>query len=114
MSICVYKNDNPEHFRQAMDSILNQIVIPDEIVLVIDGPIPISTNNIIQLYGNDPNIKVVRLSQNVGHENARRIGLEHCTYDLVALMDADDISLPDRFEKQIKCFEADEALRRFI
>ena len=37
----------------------------------------------------------------MGHGVARRTGLEHCSNELVALMDADDISLPNRFEKQL-------------
>lgn len=54
--------------------------------------------------------EVVRLPNNQGHGNARRICLDKCSYDYVALMDADDISVPDRFEKQIKCFENYEGL----
>lgn len=53
---------------------------------------------------------VIRLSQNRGHGHARRIGLERCNYNYVALMDADDVSVSDRFERQLKCFEEDRAL----
>lgn len=52
----------------------------------------------------------VFLEKNSGHGNARRIGLAECRNDLVALMDADDISLIDRFEKQILRFAVDPAL----
>ncbi len=108
VSMCVYKNDNSEHFKEALESVINQTRIPDEIVLVVDGPVPESTNEVIKKYEYRPFFKVVRLSDNVGHGEARRIGLENCTNDLIALMDADDISISDRFEKQIKCFEKDE------
>lgn len=53
---------------------------------------------------------VVRLPQNQGHGNARRIGLEQCSCDYVALMDADDISVPERFERQLRCFDEDDEL----
>jgi len=86
VSMCVYKNNNPEHFKKALESVINQTRQPDEIVLV------------------------VRLPKNVGHGNARRKGLENCSYELIALMDADDISVSDRFEKQIKCFEEEKEL----
>lgn len=43
----------------------------------------------------------VYLEVNQGHGNARRKSLEVCSNDIIALMDADDISYPDRFEKQI-------------
>ena len=62
------------------------------------------------MYENEDYFNVIRLPENVGHGNARRTGLENCTYELVALMDADDISLPDRFEKQIRCFKEDNSL----
>ena len=41
---------------------------------------------------------------NQGHGNARRASLANCHNDLVALMDADDISLPDRFQQQLSVF----------
>lgn len=49
--------------------------------------------------------KVIYLKENQGHGNARRISLENASNELVALMDADDISYPDRFEKQLALFD---------
>lgn len=110
VSMCVYKNDNPLHFEKALKSILFQTLIPDEIVLVVDGPVPFETEHIINKYENISNLTVIRLLENVGHGEARRVALEHCSFELVALMDADDISVSDRFEKQVKCFENNEKL----
>lgn len=110
VSMCVYKNDNPEHFKEALESVINQTRQPDEIVLVVDGPIPESINEVIINYESNTFFKVIRLPENVGHGNARRKGLENCSYELIALMDADDISVSDRFEKQIKCFEEEKEL----
>lgn len=110
VSMCVYYNDNPEHFHQALESIINQTKRPNEIVLVVDGPVPPTIDSIIKLYVKEDFFNVIRLPENVGHGNARRIGLENCTYELVALMDADDISFVDRFEKQIRCFKADNSI----
>ena len=86
-----------------MQSIFNQTLMPDEVVLVVDGPVGDDINNIISKYQCEI-LKVIRLEKNVGHGDARRIGLENCTYDLVALMDADDICVEDRFKKQIDEF----------
>ncbi|WP_276353548.1 glycosyltransferase [Cohnella caldifontis] len=105
VSMCVYKKDHPEHFKQALESVMNQTRKPDEIILVVDGPISNSLDDVIKRFETESSLKVIRLPHNVGHGNARRIGLDNCTYELVALMDADDICLPDRFEKQIRCFE---------
>lgn len=110
VSMCVYGKDNPEWFKTAVDSILNQSVKPAEVVLVVDGPVPENLKHIICEYEAIPDFHVIWLPENMGHGNARRIGLEHCTYNLVALMDADDISVSDRFEKQLNEFAKNPSL----
>ncbi len=105
VSICVYGKDNPQWFQEAIDSVLKQTIPPSEVVLVVDGPVPNALNEIIKGYEELSCFKVVWLKTNQGHGNARRIGLENCSYDLVALMDADDICCKDRFEQQLKMFE---------
>lgn len=110
VSMCVYIKDNPEWFKTAVESILNQTVKPSEVVLVVDGPVNAQLDAVITHYENNPIFRVVRLPENVGHGKARRAGLTHCRYELVALMDADDISVSNRFEKQLEMFEADESL----
>ena len=110
VAMCVYGGDNAEWFQVAVNSVLNQIVPPDEVVLVVDGPVPDTLGSVICGYEQMPQFKVIRLAENQGHGNARRISLENCTYDLVALMDADDISVPERFEKQLAWFAQDETL----
>ncbi len=108
--ICVYMNDDPGHFDGALSSILHQTRKPDEVIMVVDGAIPEAIGEVIGKYEAMPFFKVIRLARNSGHGNARRTGLEHCSNELVALMDADDISVPERFEKQLKCFEDDRSL----
>ena len=110
VSMCVYIKDNPEWFKTAVESILNQTLKPSEVVLVVDGPVNAQLDAVITHYENNPIFRVVRLPENVGHGKARRAGLTHCRYELVALMDADDISASNRFEKQLEMFEADESL----
>ena len=110
VAMCVYGKDNPEWFRTAVDSVINQTKKPDEIVLVVDGPVPEELGAIIEEYEQLDFFKVVRFEVNRGHGEARRAGLENCTNELVALMDADDISVPNRFEQQISAFENDDEL----
>ena len=104
VSMCVYGKDNPQHFKTAVDSILNQTAPPDEVVLVVDGPVPAELDSVISEYEALEQFNVIRLAENQGHGNARRIGLEACRNELVAIMDADDISCNDRFEKQLNFF----------
>lgn len=105
VSMCVYGKDDPRYFRTAVESILNQTVVPDEVVLVVDGPVPAQLDAVIVEYERIPVFRVIRLEENRGHGEARRIGLNNCTNELVALMDADDISAENRFEKQLAMFE---------
>lgn len=110
VSMCVYGKDDPEWFKIAVNSIVEQTVPPDEVVLVVDGPVPETLDVVIRGYEEIPLFKVIRLEVNQGHGEARRIGLQNCTYPIVALMDADDISVSDRFEKQLVCFVEDASL----
>lgn len=110
VSMCVYGKDDPQFFRAAVDSILNQTVTPSEVVLVVDGPVPEELNAVIRGYEAMPIFRVVRFAENQGHGNARRAGLAACSNELVALMDADDLSAPDRFQKQLAKFAGDPSL----
>lgn len=110
VSMCVYGGDDPEWFRISVESILNQTAPPDEVVLVVDGPVPEGLGHVISGYENDPRFKVVRLAENQGHGNARRISLNNCSHELVALMDADDISVPHRFQLQLDWFSQEPEL----
>ena len=110
VSMCVYGKDNPQWFETAVESVLNQSAKPDEVVLVVDGPVPEALDEIISKYEKMDFFRIIRFAENQGHGNARRAGLEACENELVALMDADDISLPQRFEKQLACFSADPEL----
>jgi len=105
VAMCVYGGDNPEWFVQSLNSVLEQSVPPDDLVLVVDGPISNELDEIIKEFELIDCVNVIRLKENVGHGNARREALLHCTNDLVALMDADDISVRNRFELQLNLFE---------
>lgn len=78
VSICVYGKDNPQWFETAVDSVLNQTVMPDEVVLVVDGPVPPELNIIIKKYESNDKFNVIRFMENQGHGNARRAGLSVC------------------------------------
>ena len=108
-SVCMatYKNDDPENLRTAINSIYtHQTVKPVEVILVVDGPIPDSLRSIISEMTEQIDVlKVIYLEQNMGHAVARQTGVEAASTPLIALMDADDISLPDRFEKQLEIFK---------
>ncbi|MBO4276524.1 glycosyltransferase [Candidatus Saccharibacteria bacterium] len=101
----LYKNDNPSYLGLALDSMINQTVKPDEIVLVKDGPIPRKLQKIIDDRKKSFRfIKDIQLRQNVGLGLALNEGIKECKNELIARMDADDISDPTRCEKQVSRF----------
>lgn len=113
VSMCVYGKDDPTFFDMAVESIVRQTVPPNEIVLAVDGPIPACIQAVIEKYRKELttiSFQVVYLERNMGHGEARRVSFEHCTNELIALMDADDLSVPERFQKQLACFAADPEL----
>ena len=106
VAMSVYKNDQPNYFQQAMDSIIKQTLIPNEIILVIDGPISNELKNVVDTYENKYSfIKTIWLKENKGLGNALKLAVENAKYDLIARMDSDDIAICDRFEQQINIFK---------
>jgi glycosyltransferase involved in cell wall biosynthesis len=100
----VYIKEDPDFLNKSIESILiNQTRIPDELIIVKDGPLTIELNDVIEKYLSIlPNkIHIIDLGVNKGLGEALRIGLEKCSYDIVARMDSDDINDECRFEKQI-------------
>lgn len=115
VSMCVYHGDNANHFDTAINSVIDQTLKPTELVLTVDGPIPDSLTQVIEKYEeklekSTVSFKVVYLKENMGHGEARRVCFNHCSYSYIAIMDADDISTNDRFEKEIGAFKANPEL----
>ena len=108
----VYSKEKPEYLTQALDSMINQTVAPDEIVLVEDGPLTESLYAVIENYKSSyPEMfNIVSLEQNGGLGNALNEGIRVCRNELIARMDTDDISKPERCEKQIAAFMDDPQL----
>lgn len=97
----LYKKENPEYLRIAIDSMLNQTVAPDEIVLVEDGPL---TDELYAVLDDYPILHRIKNEKNLGLGLALNIGLKECRNELVARMDTDDCSKPERCEKQLQRF----------
>lgn len=108
----IYKKDEPEYLRESIDSMLGQTAMCEQFVLVKDGPLNEGLDNVIDEYAKkQPELfTVVALEQNIGLGRALDKGLEHCRNELVARMDADDISLPQRCEKLLDLFEKNPKL----
>lgn len=102
----VYTKDNPDYFALSLDSMINQTCKPDEIVIVKDGPIRKQLQDIIDSRKNRQ-VKIIQLQLpvNKGLGLALNEGIKICKNELIARMDADDYSMPNRCELQLKAFE---------
>ena len=90
----LYIKEKPEYLEQSIDSMLNQTVKPDEIVIVEDGPLTDELLDVLKKYKNEhPRIfNIVKSKKNLGLGLALNLGLKNCKNELVARMDTDDIS----------------------
>lgn len=99
-----YHADDPDHLRRAFDSaVVEQVLAPDEVVLVRDGVVPPRLQTAIDDLRSSTvaDVRVVALEHNIGLGHALDAGLAACSHEIVARMDADDVSLPHRFAVQI-------------
>ncbi|MBO4836970.1 MAG: glycosyltransferase [Clostridia bacterium] len=102
----VYVKEKAIFLREAMDSIWDQTVPADDFVLVCDGPLTAELDAVIDEMekAHPGTLQVVRLEKNGGLGNALNTGIGYCKNELVARMDSDDISRPDRCERQLAVF----------
>lgn len=108
----VYKNEKSSNLEQSLSSIENQTIIPNEIVLVQDGPIPSDVLSVIRRHQKKfKNIfKTIPLKNNCGLGTALKVGTNFVSTNWIARMDSDDISKPDRFEKQLRMIKSNPNL----
>ena len=108
----IYFKEKKSNFIQSIESMLNQTVPPEQIVIVKDGPLTDELNAAIDTYSSKYGelFTIVALEENSGLAIALDEGLKNCRNELVARMDTDDISLPNRCEKQLKRFSEKENL----
>lgn len=100
----LYYKEKKDFLNSSLVSIWStQILKPNEIVIVLDGPIDYELQECIATWQNkiESVLKIVPLQKNIGLGKALNEGLKHCSYEWVFRMDTDDICTPDRFQKQV-------------
>lgn len=102
----VYAKEKVDYLKLSIDSILNQTVMPDQFIIVEDGPLTKELQSVLDAYVQvyKELFTIVKLPMNQGLAIALDKGLERSRNDLVARMDSDDVSLPERCEKQLQKF----------
>lgn len=107
----LYAKEKPEFLRQCLDSMLNQTVPPSEYVIVKDGPLTPELEEVLNEYSQKyPIFKIIGLEVNSGCGPASIAGMNTCTYEYVARIDSDDISLPTRCERELEMLNKEEDL----
>ena len=105
--MAVYKNEKAEYLRVAMDSMWHQTIPTDDFVLICDGPLTPELDGVIEkmekIY---PALHVIRFSENHGLGYALQTGVKECKNEIIARMDSDDISRPERCEKELAVLAA--------
>lgn len=102
--MAVYAGDKESYLKQSIDSVIFQTVKPKEVVIACDGPLNRKLDRVLEQYEEEYGglIKIVRLKENKGLGIALNEGLKECSCELVARMDSDDISMPDRMERELE------------
>ena len=107
----VYIKEKPEYLKEAITSILNQTVKTNDFVIVCDGPLTEGLNKVIADFVTTYSglFNVYRLEHNMGLAKALNNGILQCKNEIIVRMDSDDVSMPDRVEKQMKAMKEKNA-----
>ena len=108
----VYYKEKAEYLIDAIESMLNQTVPPEQFVIVEDGPLTNELSEVINKYkkGRETLFTIVNLTENQGLGVALDEGIKVCRNELIARMDSDDISVHNRCEKQLELFQKEPEL----
>lgn len=106
ISVVMSVYNGERYLVEAIDSILNQTYSDFEFIIINDCSTD-KTAEILQSY-NDARIKIINNDENLRLPASLNKGLRLAKGKYIARMDADDIALPDRFEKQISYLEKNQ------
>lgn len=100
-----YAAEKPSNLAASLDSLGSQSIAPQQIVLVVDGPVDPEQEAVILRFVEQASavtrFNVLRLPTNVGLAAAMNAGLSLCTGDYTMRMDSDDLCVPDRVRIQL-------------
>lgn len=95
----VYSGVSPAEFTRAYRSIAHQTLEPEEILVVLDGPVQPGIEEFLS-EREGSQLTIIRLEHNQGVAAAMRVAFEGARHRWVARHDADDIMMPERFAIQ--------------
>jgi glycosyltransferase involved in cell wall biosynthesis len=109
VSVVMSVYNGEQYLSDAIESILRQTFTDFEFLIIDDGSTDTSPAILKEYYAADARVRVIR-KENEGLTKALNLGLRESLGEFVARFDADDISLPKRFERQVDAFRLDPTL----
>lgn len=102
----LYSKEKPYYFETALKSVFDQTVAPDQVVLVLDGPIGEELQSVVDKYAEKyHSLDLFPQERNQGLSTALNIGLEKCRNEIVFRMDTDDVCYNNRFERTLQEYQ---------
>ena len=102
----VYGGVHPEHLQQALEAVSAQTVQPGQVLVAADGPLTDGLETVLEDFSHRLPLTILRLHVQSGSGPARQEALRRATTEWVAIVDADDISAPERFQRQLEAANA--------
>jgi hypothetical protein len=102
----LYWRESPTNLAAALDSVLASVHQPEEVIMVVDGPIGAELQAVLNRFADLLPLRAVYLERNVGLAQALNLGLQHCRATYVARFDTDDLMLPPRLALQIEFLDS--------
>lgn len=103
----VYAKERSTYLEKSIQSIIEQTYRTNDFVIVCDGPLSDELYQVLNDFKTKyPELfQFIQLKKNMGLGNALNAGMKYCKNEIIARMDSDDISLPNRCEMQVKKME---------
>jgi O-antigen/teichoic acid export membrane protein/glycosyltransferase involved in cell wall biosynthesis len=108
VSVIVTTYNYGHYLAGALISVLRQTLADWEVIIIDDGSTD-DTAAVVEPFLADPRVQYLRI-EHAGQSAAKNVGLRRARAPLVAFLDADDLWLPDKLERQVALFRADPTL----
>ncbi len=99
--MATYQGDDLINLKLAINTILNQTYKNYELLIIVDGPIDQAKEDYLAMFSGTNKIRIFRNLENRGPAFSRNIGINAAAGEYIAIMDADDLSIPERLQHQL-------------
>jgi glycosyltransferase involved in cell wall biosynthesis len=105
IDVVIPVHNGARHIRECLESVFAQTLRPRRVIVIDDGSTDDTVQVVSAIQSENPALLLHRMARNVGRSAARNAGLRLCEAPFVALIDADDVWLPNKLALQREVFE---------